>query len=189
MTPTVPSTLDAIERYVTENGRPLDVARFNHLSGRGNAQDVADALAGFQNEDGGFGHGLEGDLQANYDTDAGRWMPVSEAVNAHPHAGWWHFEAEKGGTSIHQSPWNPTAALTGYLWHYGFAGPVSLETLTEGAIAYLKAQADTDIEMHELHCLVQFTELAPAPHVGPLRELTMAAVERIVERERTEWEG
>jgi hypothetical protein len=225
VTSTTSSAVDSIEQYVTANGRPFDVARLQHVVRSGSAQAVVAALADFQNEDGGFGHGLESDLrlpdsspictwvalghlrqlkipaqelmvcraldylQASYDTDAGRWLPVSAAVNAYPHAAWWHFEADKGGTDIHKTPWNPTAALTGYLWHYGFSGSVSLDALSEGVITYLRSKTDTDLEMHELRCLVQLAELAPEPHAGPLRELTTAAVERIIERERGEWDG
>ncbi len=217
--------LDRIEAYVTANGRALDIARFHHVVHGATSASVVEALAAFQNEDGGFGHGVEPDLRLpdssptctwaalghlcqlgvgaeapmvvsalgylrdSYDTDAGRWMPVSDAVNDHPHSAWWHFDKDKGGTDIHQSPWNPTAGVAGYLWHFGCTGAPDLAQLTTRATAYLQAQADTDLEMHELRCLVQLAQLAPAPHRQPLRDLTLAAVDRIVERERAEWEG
>lgn len=128
-------------------------------------------------------------LRDSYDASGGRWVPVSEAVNEHPHGGWWHFDKDKGGTDIHQTAWNPTASLVGYLWHYGFTGAPDLAQLTARATAYLQAQSDTDLEMHELRCLVQLAQLAPAPHTQPLRELVLTAVNRIVERERAKWEG
>lgn len=217
--------LDRIEAYVTANGRALDIARFHHAVHGATSSSVVEALAAFQNDDGGFGHGLEPDLRLpassatctwaalghlervgidargpmvmraldylrnTFDIDAGRWMPVSDAVNDHPHGAWWHFEADKGGTHIHQTPWNPTAGVVGYLWHFGFTGAPDLVELTTRATAYLQAQADTDLEMHELRCLVQLAQLAPAPHAAPLRDLALAAVERIVEGKRAEWEG
>ena len=48
--------------FVRYAGRPLDNARLDyHLAG-GSAERVLQALAGFQNLDGGFGHALEQDI-------------------------------------------------------------------------------------------------------------------------------
>ena len=44
--------------------RPLEQILFNYHFRTGSLEDVLDALAVFQNEDGGFGHGLEPDLQS-----------------------------------------------------------------------------------------------------------------------------
>lgn len=53
----------AAKQYIQDHARPLDQARFRfHLEG-GPADDVWEALAAFQNEDGGFGHGIEPDVQ------------------------------------------------------------------------------------------------------------------------------
>lgn len=48
-------------RFVYRNGRPLDLARWKYHFENGSLQDVIDALSAYQNEDGGFGHGLEED--------------------------------------------------------------------------------------------------------------------------------
>lgn len=56
----------AMERasaFVRTSARPLDQARLAYLRG-GPAEDVYTQLAQFQNEDGGFGHGMEPDLQS-----------------------------------------------------------------------------------------------------------------------------
>lgn len=52
----------AAEAFVGEQGRPLDAALLSLVSGRGSADAALAALVGFQNGDGGFGHGLEPDL-------------------------------------------------------------------------------------------------------------------------------
>ena len=52
----------AAEAFVREKGRPLDAALLDLTLGRGSADAVLAALVGFQNADGGFGHGLEPDL-------------------------------------------------------------------------------------------------------------------------------
>ena len=43
--------------FVYKNARPLDLARWKYLFEGGSKEDVLTALAAYQNEDGGFGHG------------------------------------------------------------------------------------------------------------------------------------
>lgn len=52
----------AAEAFVRESGRPLDAALLDLDLDRGSADAALAALVGFQNADGGFGHGLEPDL-------------------------------------------------------------------------------------------------------------------------------
>ncbi len=56
--------------FIYRNARPIDLARWRfHFEG-GAAQDVWEALAFYQNVDGGFGHGLEADC----------WNPASAPI-------------------------------------------------------------------------------------------------------------
>lgn len=48
-------------KFVYRNARQLDVARWRYHFEQGSAQEVTAALSVYQNEDGGFGHGLEED--------------------------------------------------------------------------------------------------------------------------------
>jgi len=52
-----------LRRYVFLYARHLDVARWRYHFEGGSAEEVAEALAFYQNEDGGFGHGIELDCQ------------------------------------------------------------------------------------------------------------------------------
>ena len=54
---------DAAVAFVRKTGRPLDVALLNQGLGEGPSEAALVALSEFQNPDGGFGHGLEGDSQ------------------------------------------------------------------------------------------------------------------------------
>ena len=54
----------AADAFVRQHGRPLDAALLDLTLGRGSADAVLAALIGFQNADGGFGHGLEPDLSS-----------------------------------------------------------------------------------------------------------------------------
>ncbi|WP_185602342.1 hypothetical protein [Paenibacillus sp. 598K] len=50
-------------QYIKSTARPLEQAIYRHLFEEGEADEVVSALAEYQNADGGFGHGLEPDLQ------------------------------------------------------------------------------------------------------------------------------
>lgn len=51
-------------RFIKEQGRSLERARFEHCFEQGSEAAVLSALAAFQNADGGFGQGLEPDVRS-----------------------------------------------------------------------------------------------------------------------------
>jgi hypothetical protein len=53
----------AARAYIMSHGRPVDQARFAYHFENGDSATVLQALAAFQNDDGGFGHALEPDLR------------------------------------------------------------------------------------------------------------------------------
>ena len=57
-------------KWIKRNARPLECARWSYLFENGTQEDVIHKLEAFQNEDGGFGHGLEPDIS----------MPDSSAI-------------------------------------------------------------------------------------------------------------
>ena len=52
---------ESAKNFVYRNARPLDLARWKYMFEKGSQDDVLNALSVYQNEDGGFGHGLEPD--------------------------------------------------------------------------------------------------------------------------------
>jgi hypothetical protein len=56
--------IDAATQFLAASGRILDRRRFDRLVSGGPAQPVRDAVAAYQNDDGGFGHGLEPDCRS-----------------------------------------------------------------------------------------------------------------------------
>lgn len=54
-------TWERARKFVYRNARPLDLARWKFHFENGSRDDVWEALAAYQNENGGFGHGLEAD--------------------------------------------------------------------------------------------------------------------------------
>jgi len=58
-----PAAFEEAATFIRDNGTALHAARFDFHFGRGSVDTVRDALARYQNVDGGFGHGLEHDLR------------------------------------------------------------------------------------------------------------------------------
>jgi hypothetical protein len=56
--------LNAARAFLETHGRDIDRARFDYHFGDGSQDAVLEALSHYQNEDGGFGHGLEPDISA-----------------------------------------------------------------------------------------------------------------------------
>lgn len=59
------AALDRARHFVAAKGRLLDAVLLQHALGEGSMADALVALAPYQNDDGGFGHGLEPDLLAD----------------------------------------------------------------------------------------------------------------------------
>lgn len=55
-----------IRNSIIEYGRPLEKSLFEKYFYNGSEQDIINELKKFQNEDGGFGHGLESDFKLPY---------------------------------------------------------------------------------------------------------------------------
>jgi hypothetical protein len=60
----VTNRLSAARSFMAGHARVLDRRRFELLFDGADAQPVLDALRGYRNDDGGYGHGLEPDLRA-----------------------------------------------------------------------------------------------------------------------------
>lgn len=59
------AAFEKAKNYLYTNGRPLDQRRYEYHFEGGSHAAVVEALAAFQNKDGGFGHGLEPDLRTS----------------------------------------------------------------------------------------------------------------------------
>lgn len=55
------NTFEKARRFMYRNARPIELMRWMYHFENGSRENVMKALAVFQNEDGGFGHGLEAD--------------------------------------------------------------------------------------------------------------------------------
>lgn len=53
--------INAAKEFVLQNARPVDMAVYRYFFENGSNEMVIEELEKYQNEDGGFGHGLEPD--------------------------------------------------------------------------------------------------------------------------------
>lgn len=139
--------LERAEAFFWLNGRLLDRRLFAYHFKAGSREDVLMALAAYQNSDGGFGNALEADLRcpdsqpvavqmafeildqigpdqamlqracdylSTITSSEGGVPFVLPAVSDYPHAPWWQTDPNL------RAAINPTAALVGLLWHFGF---------------------------------------------------------------------
>jgi hypothetical protein len=133
------AAIDRARSFLASAGYNLGTALLDHLVDDAPAQDVIDALAAYQNADGGFGRGLEVDIESpasnpfaarlamsvllalrdrpDWDLEAGlnQWL----VANQHPD-GDWHLSAETRAGNL--APWfaawthpnlNPACCMAG----------------------------------------------------------------------------
>ncbi|MDD3129013.1 MAG: hypothetical protein PHW21_01475 [Candidatus Izemoplasmatales bacterium] len=67
-------TFDKAISWLYRHGRPIDVARYEYLFLSRDKDTCINALISYQNEDGGFGHGLEPDSQNPFSSPVTTWM-------------------------------------------------------------------------------------------------------------------
>jgi hypothetical protein len=133
--------LQAAHEFVAVHGREIDLALFDFHCARGSRDAVVEALTRYQNEDGGFGHGLEPDISAPASNPFATELELSMAIDtgvspgdplvqrtvayleeAQSDDGDWHFAPEVYEHPI--APWfagwtfpslNPSCTLAGCL--------------------------------------------------------------------------
>jgi hypothetical protein len=58
-----PAVLEKAKKFIYQNGRLLDRARYEYFFENGSKEAVLSSLRAYQNDDGGFGHALEPDIR------------------------------------------------------------------------------------------------------------------------------
>jgi len=143
--------------FVQKAGFPLGTAMIDHAWSGGPAQAVMDELAEYQNDDGGFGRGLEVDIESpasnpfaarlammmllglgdrplsSLEANLHRWL-----IDNQHDDGDWHFSEETGEGQL--APWfagwtfpslNPACCLAGYANRLGIATPSMLDRVAQ----------------------------------------------------------
>ncbi|WP_237718764.1 hypothetical protein [Alkalibacillus haloalkaliphilus] len=79
-------TFQKTDAWMRRNARPLELARWEYHFKGGSKENVLDRLSAFQNEDGGFGYGLEPDFWNPHSTPMATWAAgqILVEIGAHP---------------------------------------------------------------------------------------------------------
>lgn len=116
--------LEIAREFINRNCRELEIARFDYFFGEGTKQKVLQSIKSFQNEDGGFGHGIEPDFwlpksspmatwsaaQVLFEIDADKQEPIVTAMvdylvkNYHSERGMWSSVLPENNDFPH-APW------------------------------------------------------------------------------------
>ncbi len=126
-------------------------------------------------------------LEDSYDEQRGGWLTVPESVNDFPHAPWWHFDDEKGGTIIDNHWGNPTAELTGYLYrHQNMVSEIDVEALIDRAVDHINSLLEFESPA-EVYCYVRLYHLLPSEKSGEMEDQITKGVQGLVEEDPDEW--
>lgn len=165
--------------------RPLEIACVRHLLSDGTVEEVVLELSRFQNEDGGFGHGLEPDFLNPHSSATQSWAATHIIKNHgidqfHPMViklieylnqtfdktiMRWH-SIHPDNPKYPHAPWwhsegdlksfNPSASLAGFIVRYGNPMlPIYKEAKHVIDEALNIINRSETIERHELNCLIE----------------------------------
>lgn len=204
--------------WMRRNARELDLARWDFLIGKGEKQAVVDALAAYQNPDGGFGHALEPDcwnpnsspLQTWTATTILREIDLYDPTNplvaslvkyllATLADGVWQTIIPSNN-DYPRAPWwtfepaaalwdyNPTAGLLGYLAR---TGTVLDDEIKKALASYLGRLIDN---MHELRLFVDLCEDLDQINwqradIDKMQEKLAEDCQAVVETDVNQWSG
>lgn len=187
------------QQFFQDNGRDIDRARFAYHFGDGSQDDLLKALGRYQNLDGGFGHGLEPDIQAPdsnpfatqlalqvcLQADVPREHPLLQSAVAYlertqDEEGCWRFSE---GIYTHElAPWfqgwewpnlNPSCPLVGLLRELGL-GSETLHARVERLFERL-ARVE-DLAGDDFYAVLPYAGYLMPEWTHPRRELYLSGV-------------
>ena len=201
--------------FLTSKARPLEKALFEFEFEGGSREQVVKELQVYQNEDGGFGNGLEPDFRCEASSALATTIGLQHLIRVGADESepmvqraiqyaLTTFDEEKMGWEIVPKevetapraiwwnfggdwPWgNPSAEMTGLLHHYkGLVPAEFLEKLTAHAVAYINEEATND--HHELQCLVKLMKELPAEEADQIRPRVREIAQQSVTTDPNKW--
>ena len=152
---------ESARRFIYQNARPLDLARWKYHFENGGKEDVFTALTAYQNADGGFGSALEPDCWNPNSAPVQTWVAMEllkeldVADSAHPIvqgilrylSGAQDFDGHTWANVVPSNNAYPHAPW----WHYE-PGPALTYNPTASLIGFLLKFADKDSPLYRTAC-------------------------------------
>lgn len=209
--------LDKAKPFIYRNARPLDMARFSYLFEGGNKKDVVECLKAYENEDGGFGHGLEPDCLNELSTPLQTWVAteiikeieddslVKDILVYLDNCPYFDGNLYSGLNSVKENDYcphgewwsyskdkedsyNPSAALFGFMYKYK-KDDVSKSYVLK-AIKYFKEHYPLS-SMHEVSCFVELAEYIRGSEIEDeeFNLLLCKQIGMMIEYDTSKWES
>lgn len=201
--------------FLKSKARPLETALYEFEFEDGSREQVLKELTVYQNEDGGFGNGLEPDFRCQASSALATTIGLQHLIRVgadesnpmvqraiqyalstfdNAKMGWEIVpkEVESAPRAIWWNyggdwPWgNPSAEMTGLLHHYNGLVPADfLKKLTTHAVTYIN-QLET-YDHHELQCLVRLMKELPAEEAERISEKVREIARNSVTTDSEKW--
>lgn len=126
-------------------------------------------------------------LTETHDPESLVWRIVPRDVNEHPHAPWWHDDAESLAQGFGGFQVNPRAELVASLWIY--ASLVPSDWLTQVTASTVAAIESRELDPHDLICAVKLAESTDVPeqYRQRIRPIVIQRAQEIVARAPEQW--
>jgi len=100
-------------------------------------------------------------FEESFDVKKGRWLAAPADINDYPHAPWWHYSDENGGTPIDKYWGNPTAEILAYMLKYReYVNSLNVDELVDIAIERFVDKNKFESE-HEVYCYLKLYQQLP----------------------------
>lgn len=154
------------KRFIYQNARPIDLARWQYHFEDGKKEAVLDALSYYQNQDGGFAHALEPDSFNPFSAPIQTWeaTEILREINFtdgnHPiiKGILGYLESGKDFSSEHNQWMNTVASNNNYphaiWWSYGENGSLYEYNPTACLAGFIIRFSRRDTNLHKKACII-----------------------------------
>jgi len=126
-------------------------------------------------------------LKESFCRDENRWYSVPPEINEYPHAPWWHYSEDSGGTAIDESWGNPTAEILAYGLKYdGISDEIDIDSLLSEAIRNFNEKDEFKSE-HEVYCYLKLYDVLPKGEASKIEGQLKKAVDQLVHADPSAW--
>lgn len=126
-------------------------------------------------------------LRITYHPPRRGWLAVTAQINEFPHAPWWQWNLETGGTPIDAHWGNPTVELIGYCWVYRPLLPQwAVREMVRYSIDQLNIMSNFSSE-HEIYCYIRLYNLLPQEFRTQMRKKLTEAIQSLVILDSSQW--